>query len=424
MIRKILHTVATKFLGTLLGFAVLLITARVLGTDGRGEINLFVLNVSIVVMVSNLLGGPVLVYLVPRYRISSLMRYAYGWALAAAIFVVGVLHIIGQDQGMTMTLFAIALVEVIANASGMILLGQNEVVRFNWLMLLKSVILLSGVAFMLYGLQIHDITAFVIPFFLSGAAFVLPAHIFIYLNGQRGNVSNRSPFDDLRKLGVVNQLANFVQLFNYRLSYYLLELYFGVASVGVYGTGVTVAESLWLISRSVSQVQYAEISNSDDKDYAARLTLGLMKFNFFATVIPVAVVALLPESVFTWVFGSGFAEVKYVFLWLVPGILVFTVSGAMSHYFSGLGLHRINFYASSAGLIITVAAGLLFIPVYGMKGAAFTANLSYFTSTVYQLAVFVRKNRMSWRALLPGRNDVVFAKTQIDRIKALMGQGK
>lgn len=67
------------------------------------------------------------------------------------------------------------------------------------------------------------------------------------------------------RYGLQNQVAHITQLLSFRLSYYVLGEYKGLAAVGVFGNGISIAESIWLIAKSMSLVQYSWVANSDDQ---------------------------------------------------------------------------------------------------------------------------------------------------------------
>ena len=191
------------------------------------------------------------------------------------------------------------------------------------------------------------------------------------------------------------------------LSYYILEFYFGTASVGIYSTGVSLAEALWLISKSIAMVQYARISNSTDAEYNRILTIKLVKFTFLATVALLIPFLILPEQFYVILFKhANFAEVRQVIIYLAIGVATFSVSGMFSHFFSGTGKFHINTYASGIGFIITVVAGIIIIPRYGILGAGITATCSYLAITTYQLLIFCRQTSTNLSEFLPRRDDL------------------
>src|SRR3954464_34152 len=87
MFRKSFYTFFNRFFIAILNFLTIIITARYLGAEGRGIISLFVLNLTVIFMTGSFIGGPGLVYLVPRHDPSKLLNASYLWTLVSSIVV-------------------------------------------------------------------------------------------------------------------------------------------------------------------------------------------------------------------------------------------------------------------------------------------------------------------------------------------------
>jgi len=204
-----------------------------------------------------------------------------------------------------------------------------------------------------------------------------------------------------------------MQLFNYRLSYYIIEKYFDRATLGVFSIGVQISESVWIISKSIAMVQYARIANSTDEAYAHRLTSDFIKITGLITVAILAVLLVLPAQFFVLIFKAGFSNVTEVILSLSPGILAVALSLMLSHYFSGSGKPWHNTISSGIGLVFTVGLGFTLIPVYGISGAGLTASAAYMAGMLYQLFIFIRRSPNGWRCLQLKQSDFAGLLTEL-----------
>jgi O-antigen/teichoic acid export membrane protein len=194
-----------------------------------------------------------------------------------------------------------------------------------------------------------------------------------------------------------------------------LEIFRGNQELGVYSTGVSLAEALWLISKSISMVQYARIANSNDPEYARTLTIQLVKFSLGSTLLILIPLCALPVSAFTFLFGAEFEEVKMVLIYLAVGTAAFSVSGIFSHYFSGIGQFHVNTRSSAIGFGATLLFGILLIPEYGIMGAGITASVSYSLSTIYQYTLFCKMTPSRFGEFLPKMDDWAVIKGEFSR---------
>jgi hypothetical protein len=66
MLGKILQTIFSKGIISIINFLVVLITARYLGADGRGQISIMFLNITVILLFNDIVGGSSLVYLTSK----------------------------------------------------------------------------------------------------------------------------------------------------------------------------------------------------------------------------------------------------------------------------------------------------------------------------------------------------------------------
>ena len=219
-------------------------------------------------------------------------------------------------------------------------------------------------------------------------------------------INNKGVLKDLFKYGFLNQTGHFVQFFNLRLSYYLLDYYIDEGRVGVFSNAVSLAEAIWIISNSIALVQYARIANADDRAYAQRLTLNLGKICLAISALAVVVLVLLPSSFYAFVFGPQFSEVAGILRWLAPGVLLYCIFLILGHYYSGIGRYQMNTYAALCGLVATFAFGFTLIPRYDVVGAALTSSLSYIVNAIFLLCFFIKESDFKWKDFILTRNEV------------------
>ena len=137
-------------------------------------------------------------------------------------------------------------------------------------------------------------------------------------------------------------------------------------------------------------VQYSRIANERNDNYAARLTLSLLKISLVLTFLSFIALYAVVAIFFNFIFKPEFIAVKTLMLILSAGILTFSVSIILSPYFAGSGKPSVNTRTNAIGLVFTLLTGFLFIPRLGLPGAALSASISYTAATVYQLMVFIK----------------------------------
>lgn len=405
MLKAISGTIVARIITTALGLLITVIAGHRLGTAGLGTIGLIVLGITLVRLGMDIVGGSALVYLVPRVALGRLLRPCYLWSVIAAGAGYGVISFFKLvPPGYAGDVALLAFLQGIHAIHLSVLLGQQRIRAINGIAVLQALVLVVAFA-LLACIPDPDAHAFVMASYLSfGAALVLG----ILAMRKHLPVHAEAPANVLRLLirqGTYVQMANGMQLMNYRLAYWLIEKFKGTAVLGIYTVANQLAEGSWLVPKSLAMVLYSRISNIREMEGQRLLTLSFLKLSLACATGMVAVLVLLPAGVFQWLFGPEVTGITPLIALLAPGIMGSAASQAFSHFFSGTARNLHNVVASGLGLVVTVAAGLLLVPAYGLPGAAITATLAYAIGTLYQTAAFMRITGSKFRDLWPNAAD-------------------
>lgn len=406
MIRNIISTTASRLLIALTNLAVVWIAARQLGAEGMGTISLIILGISINQMISALVGGSALVYLVPRHPLMQLLTPAWMWAIivsAGGSFLLGWLSLVPEEY--IVDLFWISLLQSYFSINQNVLLGKEKMFQFNLMAVLQVMLVLGTLMVMFAGYSLYNVKSYLVALYVSFGSVFLISYMFIYKFTDHKSLWSKTILKETFRFGSYLQVASFMQLFNYRLSYYIIEKYFDRATLGVFSIGVQISESVWIISKSIAMVQYSRIANSSDPVYSRELTAAFIRITTLLTMVIIGVLLLLPSGFFVLVFHSDFSNLHQVILSLSPGILAVAVSLMLSHYFSGSGKPWHNTVSSGIGLIFTIILGFTLIPRLGITGAGITASFAYSAGMLYQLIVFMRSSGAKWKSVQPFNTD-------------------
>ena len=418
MIKKILGTAGSRLIITLISFIVVIINARNLGAGGVGEITLLVLGITIILLISNVVGGGALVYLIPRFDLFTILVPAYFWSFLSAIigaYALSFFDLIPRIY--THHVLFLSLFQSLASTNLNVLLGKEKIKQFNFISVFQVVVLIGSLILFFFYLNRIEVISYIYSMYLAYfSSFLISAFAIRKFVNFEGFEKFDEAIIQIFKYGTYVQLANLLQLLNYRLGYFIIERFLGKPSLGVFSVGTQVSEGLWLFGKSVAMVQYSRISNSTDAVYARILTLRFIKFVFVLTFSLLAVLILIPDSFFVLIFMKDFSGLHQIILSLSPGILAMSVSMILSHFFSGTGRHYHNTISSGIGLVLTLIFGFTLIPEFGILGAGITASISYFASASYQLIVFMKITKTSARNFLLSGDDISFIKNEISEI--------
>lgn len=413
MTRPVIGTIGTRVALALANLLTVMAASHHLGAGGVGTISLIVLGITLVLLLNNVVGGGGLVYLTSRHGTHALRWPAYGWAvvtLAAALLVLHLLPLVPEPY--IIHTAALAFLQSICTIHLGLLLGRERIQAHNGLLVLQAVLLLGGFLWFLQQGTAEVMDHIRAGYLANGSTALLSG---IISRDGRPTGHPQRPAAVLRALfhqGGMAQAANGLQLVNYRFTYYIIESQLGSSFLGIYAITTQLAESTWLVPKSMGQVLYARVSNLRDQLAQRDLTLTALKASTAIALVAVGVLVLLPDAVYREVFGGEITGLPPLLLLLAPGLIAMAASQAISHYLSGTGHVRHNTIGSGIGTLFTVVLGLLLVPRMGLTGAAITASSAYSASVLYQWMVFRRMTGLRALDLLPHAGDV-------DRLRAL-----
>ena len=201
--------------------------------------------------------------------------------------------------------------------------------------------------------------------------------------------------------------ANLAQFLNYKLDVFVVGFFAGAASVGRYTLAVSLGQLLWLMSNSVASVLLPKVAASTDDGGSIRHTALVTRLSLWATALCGLALAVLATQAIPLLYGEAFRPSIMALMWLLPGIVVFSVANVLAAYIAGIGKPRLNLIVSGISLIVTIGLDLALIPKLNIVGAAIASTVSYSLSALLLIVFFIRETGASVReVLLPTSDDV------------------
>lgn len=411
MFRNILHSVFTKGAVAAINFLILLISARYLGADSRGEINILVVNIAIIQILNEVYTGYSLIYFIPKFDLKKIFFTGLFFTLTACTLGNSIFYTLNKLIPDYEILSAVISLVVILNTFNcVIILGKQNIVLYNFLCLLQPLLLLIGMMVGIFVLSDYTIHSYLYPMLGSFLA-VFPISLFSVLRSAFTEPSEQNfEIKPILRYGIICQLGVLMYLLSNKYSYYLLP---GNKEVGLYGTASSLIESVLIIANGISPVLLAKVVNSEKSERHAEITLLLSKASLLLSLIAVLILFILPSTIFIFLLGDGFSEIKTYMLWYAPGILIMSFISIINNYFSAVGKLEKVLVSNLFGFILTLFLAPYFVSTYGIKGAALTADLSYGVTAIVIGFIFFKSNKFQFR-------DLGFSASDIKGLKQLV----
>jgi O-antigen/teichoic acid export membrane protein len=399
MIKNMLTTFLARFFTAGANLVIAILLSNYLGAAGRGEQSLVITLITFVLIISSVIGSSTISYLLPRFSFHALIMPSFVWVFlvsAAGLVFLPFTNLVPAKYVHDVCFLSFLLGIYSINVS--VLVSRQRINAANILGIIQSLIIIAMLLLLFVALGKRNVHSYVLSLYAGygGSLFVS----LLFTRKYYGNFTIKfatQSFGALKQLfilGFYNQIAVFTQMLSFRLSYYIINEYHGRESVGIYANAVSIAESIWLISRSMATVQHSKIVNSNDRKSSLRLTSAINKANILISVSLLLILSLIPASLYVSIFGPEFTGINHIIWTLAPGILFFGISLILGYYFSSTGKHFVNAIASSAGLIVTLALGFILIPRWNTNGAGITASISYgITALIVTLFYFCERKK-------------------------------
>jgi len=392
MFSNFLQSLVSRLSVAFLGFAVLIISAKYLGVSSRGEISLFLFNIALLQVITEVFTGYHLLHFLPRYPIYKL--YSFGVLFSFAIAFIGnsVLVLVGKHiEGFQWQAFAVTFLVSLNTFHCVMILGQGKLQLYYGLSLLQPALLLTSLLGYLYFTKDYTFKAYIYPLLFSFAM----ASLFSFLKFWPGLKQDLTPqpFEPVKilKNGSAAQMAFLLFVLGNKFSFYFLE---SRADLGVYSVAVSFTESVLVLVSAMLPLYLSKITSQVEQEKSVSLTIRLGKLSLLICSISLLLLNVIPETVYLKILGEGFRGIKETVLLYSPAVLFTSVYLIFSNYFTGKGQAGLVMRNNLPGFVITVLITPWLVQTYGLKGAAIAATCVYGTNTLFLVFMFFRITRV------------------------------
>lgn len=404
-----LLTIVRQVLSIFFGFIAMVLIARVLGKEGQGQYTLAILLPSLLFTLMNS-GIPVsTVFFIGQKKYSDEEIYSTTFfstlILSLLSILVGLVLVYffkdyffaSLTSGLLFsTLLIIPLIYLQKNLQTF-LQGKEDFKSYNIVIILNQLSLLVFSVVFVWYLQLGVVGA-ILSFACSQLIMVLVSFVFMYKDYRLGipKLFSSSYFKESLLFGLKGHFSNVLSFLNYRIDMFLLAYFIDDIAVGIYSIAVMLAERIWLVSQSVSSVLFARVANLTSEKERNIFTSLASRNTLFITFLGGGLLALISHWLVLTFFGTEYSDSVEPFLYVIPGIVLFSMSKVLANDFIGRGYPEVNTYIACVTALTNFGLNVWLIPTYGIKGAAISTSVSYILDALIKSIYFSRKNKIAF----------------------------
>ncbi|PJJ64766.1 MATE family efflux transporter [Chryseobacterium geocarposphaerae] len=411
---KVVKTFISRFLILILSFGLVIFSTNMWGSEGKGTISIVIANAAIVSFFSSIFAGSSTSYFASKFKTEQILIYSYIWSVIMGILIPVIFSFADIQAKYLMDLIGISVFSALLSVNVNLFIGKQNIRLFNVYTVLQQLVHILFISVFIYILQQKDVSVYFGAQICCLALLFLTSFFQVIRECKISDISlSKNVFKSMFEYGWKTQLSAFIQFLNYRLSFYFLEYFEGIGSVGVFSIGITFSEAIWTITRSIAVILYSDVVNSKSREESILKTKSSLKLSFLLMLIFLLGIIIIPGSLYEMIFGRAFRGTKEIMLLLSPGILAIALSDMIGYYFSGIKELKILNIKSIVGLAITLVFSFLLIPKYGILGACIVTTLSYSVSALLLFLKFYRSTDFRIQDYLITKEDLRLAKEKL-----------
>lgn len=413
-------TLVSSLLSGFVTLAAAVILNRTIGPSGSGQYQLALVPAALALIFVNLGIGVAMTYQVARRSLSLhelvgqaiLLSILLGLAGALIMGSVVVLAPNGLSPGIAVRYGLLALVGLpavlVLTALGGVALGLQRYGAYSFLLVVRALATAAGTV---VGLLVATDRLFGAVFGgVVGQATVAFAAT-LWFRHLVGRLAYRLRWRNLREtlsFGAKVSATNLIGFLNYRVDVILAAHYLSVGAVGLYGAAFLGAERLWLVSNAASSALLPRVARDDTADMSrASFTALVMRVVIIATGIGSLALFFVSPVLLPLLFSSHFAGAVSPLQLLLPGMIALAGARVLATDIAARGSPGLNAMISAAGLAVNVMLNVLWLPRFGVMGAAGASSVSYTMLFLMQMGIFRRRTGLTVRRIVvPGMADL------------------
>jgi len=400
-------------------FATSIIVARALGVAGKGEYTLILTINGLLILFLDLGLNSSIRYQVAGQRyaakelfsfaiLSSLTLSVIGGLLFYKMYLGSLSHnlLAGVHTEYIILLILFLPINLLTHYSSAIILGLYKIGQYNLVSIIRVIVnLILQIIAVKLGTGISGaIWAWIIANLVSSLVvlWMLRGDILLTFHWQSRLAASSFSY------GIKTYVANLLTFFNYRLDTFLVNMFSGLNSVGLYSISVATAELIWYIPNSISEPLF--LKSAADKSLTMSKTTAQVNRQTLIVIIPVTILFAIASSfLIPWLYGSAFQAAVVPFLLLLPGIIGITTSKLLFSNLSGSGMPQFATYSSAITVFTTIILDFALIPWLDIIGAAIASSIAYLFGSILSLYWFKRETHIPWQeVIIPHSQDFIY----------------
>ncbi|MDW7709336.1 MAG: flippase [Deferrisomatales bacterium] len=384
--RKVCQTVSARLVAVVVGVIASVLIARLLGVSGRGVYAVAGAVSALGIQLANLGLHAANTYYVARDRAKLPLLIGNSLAVSAiAGLVLGVLAwVVAEVQPDLLpvrgSLLALCVASIPLGLANLLLksllLGVHDVTAYNKVELANTAVVAGAVVILfLVGVARVEAVFAAIP---VAAALCTVLSLRRLASAGGGPVAvDLSVVGPMLGYGVKGYGAALMSFLVLRIDFLMVKQMLGEAEAGLYSVAVSMAELIYILPVIVGTILFPKLVATaclcERWQQTRRAAMYVLLVSSVVGLLAITVV----KPVVRLLYGVDFLPAVEPFIWLMPAILLLSVTTILNNYLAAAGMPWIVVAAPAAGTALNVLLNWQLLPQFGIVGASIASGAAY-----------------------------------------------
>lgn len=297
------------------------------------------------------------------------------------------------------------------NLGCQIFLGAQEIKKYNLFSIFQSGVFLILTALLLF-LMNFGITVTILSQIFS---FILAILFMWFVTKKITNGVNLKPnFLYLKESLIYGLKIHSGGIFDFlhsRVDLFFINFFINPLSTGIYFVAVKLSEGVWLFSSSASTILFPRVASEKDPEKMKNFTPLVCRNVLLISFLIIIFLFLISGWLINFLYSNEFADSILPFRILLFGVFALSGWHIIGIDLSARGKPMLNTYSIAFSAVLNIFLNIIFIPIWGISGAAMATIISYMIMFLVTLLFYVKisKNKII-DVILIKKEDLFFYK--------------
>jgi len=379
-----------------------ILTARILGPEGRGIYSLFFTYVGFGISFLNFGISQSNIFFYKNYDKQSLLGNTI-FAFIISVLMAGVsaffldcMNVFNLPVSLLIICFSATLLHTYITG---LYLGGGYISQYNRTQALHGAILLLA-TFVL--IPFPNLVEYSVGIRVGGTVLVAVTFTLylVSLAKIKQLKVNVSLLQSQARFGFKNWAQNLLGQFNYRIYPIALAFTLDDSAIGIYSVALLTIETIRFAPDALCTLLFPELMSMNNQSTKNHATAQMLRIILVITVFLGSFVFIITPKIIPMVFGEDYSSAVPLVRLMMVGVIVGASYQTLTRFFSAINKQTYSIISGSVGALFGIITLFIFMPLYGILGAAISFSVTQSAVGISTLLIFKLYTKMQFKDIL------------------------